>query len=125
MPSSRLTREIREYKQRTTKWRNRLFFRGSEKITAWFFHVVLRWHSIEHLYHEVANSVGLGYLAHGDERAETVHGDRPLIFNSVAGSICCCFRFSNKSALVVTRILMAILISNELTIGLKSEQGGR
>jgi hypothetical protein len=38
----------------------------------------------ERLCHEVANSVGLGYLAHGGERAKTVHGDRPLIFNSVA-----------------------------------------
>src|SRR5260370_7619315 len=38
--------------------------------------------------------------------------------------MCSCFRFSYKSALVVTRILMAILISHQLTIGLKSELGG-
>jgi hypothetical protein len=34
--------------------------------------------------HEVPNSVGLGCLAHGDERAETVHGNRSLIFYPVA-----------------------------------------
>jgi len=39
---------------------------------------------VESLCHEVASSVGLGYLAHGDERAEAVDRDRPLIFNSVA-----------------------------------------
>src|SRR5208282_1004798 len=38
--------------------------------------------------------------------------------------MCCCFRFSNKSALVVTRILMAILISHSLAIRWKSVRAG-
>ncbi|MGC1224691.1 MAG: hypothetical protein WA872_23150, partial [Candidatus Sulfotelmatobacter sp.] len=40
--------------------------------------------SIERLRHEFPDWVRIGYLAHGDERAEAVHRDRPLIFNSVA-----------------------------------------
>src|SRR5208282_2248175 len=58
--------------------------RATGKIPAWLFHVVSSRHPIECLCHEVSNSVGLGYLAHGDERAKTVHRDWPLIFNSVA-----------------------------------------
>src|SRR5208337_1672530 len=54
------------------------------KIPAWFFHVVSSRHPTEFPCHEVANCVGLGYLAHGGERAKTVHRNRPLIFNSVA-----------------------------------------
>jgi hypothetical protein len=46
--------------------------------------VVSSWHPIERLCHEVANSVGIGYLAHGDERTEAVHWHWALIFNSVA-----------------------------------------
>src|SRR5258708_3307337 len=38
--------------------------------------------------------------------------------------MCCCFRFSNKSALVVTRILMAILLSHSLAIRWKPALGG-
>src|SRR5208282_637724 len=38
--------------------------------------------------------------------------------------MCCCFRCSNKSALVVTRILIAILISQPLAIRRKSALGG-
>src|SRR6266481_1883377 len=60
------------------------FFSPKGIIPAWFFPVVSSRQPIERLCEEVANSVGLGYLAHGDERAKTVHGDRPLIFNSVA-----------------------------------------
>ncbi|MGA8491605.1 MAG: hypothetical protein WB711_14355 [Terriglobales bacterium] len=62
----------------------RLPARATGKIPAWFFHVVSSRHPIERLCHEVANSVGLGYLSNGDERAKTVHRDWPLIFNSVA-----------------------------------------
>ena len=40
--------------------------------------------AIKRLRHKVANSIRLGYLANGDEGAETVHWDWPLIFNSVA-----------------------------------------
>jgi hypothetical protein len=58
--------------------------RAAGKIPAWFFHVVSSWHPIERLCHEVTNSIGSGYLAHGDERAEAVHRDRSLIFDSVA-----------------------------------------
>src|SRR5580700_3481574 len=38
--------------------------------------------------------------------------------------MCCCFSCSNKSALVVTRILMAILISHLLASRWKSASGG-
>ena len=34
--------------------------------------------------HEVANSVGIRYLTHSDERAKTVHRDWPFIFYSIA-----------------------------------------
>jgi hypothetical protein len=46
--------------------------------------VVSSRYPIERLCHEVANSVGIGYLAHGDERTKAVHWHWPLIFNSVA-----------------------------------------
>jgi hypothetical protein len=39
--------------------------------------------------------------------------------------MCCCFRLSYKSALVVTRILIAIPISHQLAIRWKSGQGTR
>src|SRR5579864_4688370 len=39
-------------------------------------------------------------------------------------SVCCCFRFSNKAALVVTRVLMVILISQPLAIRLKPASAG-
>ena len=39
---------------------------------------------VECLCHQLTNSVGIGYFAYGDERAETVHWGWALIFDSVA-----------------------------------------
>src|SRR5579862_1086799 len=58
--------------------------RATGKIPTLLFHVVSSWHPIERLCHEVPNSVWIGYLTHRDERTETVHRDRPLIFDSIA-----------------------------------------
>src|ERR1700733_4253732 len=62
----------------------RLPARATERIPAWFVLVVSFRHPIERLCHEFSNAIGIGDLAYGDERAQAVHRERPLLFNSVA-----------------------------------------
>jgi hypothetical protein len=71
---------------------------------------------VDRLRHQLVDRLGDGHLPQGDEGAETVYRYRTLIFDSVAALDVFLFRFSYKSALVVTRILMAILISHFLEI---------
>src|SRR5580698_1227452 len=54
------------------------------KIPAWFVPVVSSRHPIERLCHEIPNPIRILYLAYHDERAETIYGGWPLLFNSVA-----------------------------------------
>ena len=76
-------------------------------------------HPVERLCHQVANSdlgIGLSLLtAMNEQRPFTGFGRSSSIRKP--RSVCCRFRNSNKSALVVTRILIAILISQPLAIG--------
>jgi hypothetical protein len=46
--------------------------------------VISSWHPVERLCHQLTNSIGFEHLAYGDERAETVHWEWALIFDTVA-----------------------------------------
>src|SRR5258708_34451186 len=54
--------------------------------------------SVDRLRNQFVDRIGDGQLPNGDEGAETVHGDRPLIFDSVAALDMFLFSFLKQVA---------------------------
>src|SRR5258708_35287180 len=54
--------------------------------------------SVDRLRNQFIDRIGDGQLPNGDEGADTVHGDRPLIFDSVAALDVCFFSFLKQVA---------------------------